>query len=507
MAVTNNPIVETQSGKLQGTSENNLYVFKGIPYAAPPVGPLRWLPPQPPLPWAGVRPADKFGPIAPQPAPEFQAPREALPAEPQDEDCLFLNIWTPGLDDKKRAVMVWIHGGGYSLGSGSEPAQPNRHTLALRGGVVLVTINYRLGPLGFLNLNELTGGKIPATGNEGLLDQAAALRWVSENIAVFGGDPANVTIFGESAGAMSVGALLALPAAKGLFHKAVMESGACTCHSVEEAVKEASILVKALGLSGRDTDKLRRVPAPDLIAAQHTTWVWKIRGAPVEPVIDGTVLPALPLDAVQAGSAKGITVMAGSNLDEGTLFYGMEPRIMNQNEEDLQRRTVRLFPEKAVPGLIEAYRKALEIRLNRTPTPGEIYVAITGDGQFRIPGVRMVAAQQKLGMPSYSYLFDFVGTAAALGSCHSLEVGFVFGSTNREFHGTGQAVDRLTLQMQQAWTTFACTGCPTCPSLGEWPEYGANRRTMILGKNCRVTDAPYETERAAWEKIENKWLG
>ncbi len=505
--MTANSVVATKSGLLQGTFENSVYVFKGIPYAAPPTGERRWLPPQPPLPWAGVRLADKFGPIAPQPAPEFQAPREVLPAELQDEDCLFLNIWTPGLDDKKRAVMVWIHGGAYSLGSGSEPNQPNRHTLALRGNVVLMTINYRLGPLGFLNLKELTGGQIPATGNEGLLDQAAALRWVGENITAFGGDPANVTVFGESAGAMSVGALLALPAARGLFGKAIMQSGACTCHSLEDAVKEADKLIKALGLSGRDADKLRRVPAQTLIETQHTMWAWKIRGAPVEPVIDGQVLPVLPLDAVQAGSARGIAVMAGSNLDEGTLFYGVEPRIVQQNEDDLRRRTARIVPEQYVANLVEAYREALAERWDRPPTPGEIYVAISGDSQFRMPGLRMVAAQQKLGTPAYSYLFDYVGTAVDLGSCHSLDVGFVFGSTNREFHGTGPAVDRLTLQMQEAWTAFARTGRPTCSSLGDWPEYNPQRRTMILGQYSRVAEAPYETERRAWDKIENKWLG
>ena len=502
-----NPVVETRSGKLQGVYENGLSVFKGIPYATPPVGALRWLPPQPVKPWPGVRSAENFGPIAFQPAPEFQAPREPLPVESQDEDCLFLNVWTPGLDDKKRAVMVWIHGGGYSLGSGSEPNQPNRHTLSLRGDIVLVTINYRLGPLGFLHLNEITGGKIPATGNEGLLDQVAAVRWVRDNIAAFGGDPANITIFGESAGAMSVGALLALPAAKGLFHKAVMQSGASTCHSLEDAVTEATKLVKALGLTGRDADKLRRIPAQTLIETQHTMWAWKIRGAPVEPVIDGKVLPVLPLDAVQAGSAKDITIMAGSNLDEGTLFYGMEPRIVNQNEDDLIRRTGRIVPEKDVPALVEAYRQALADRWGRTPTPGEIYVAISGDSQFRLPGLRMVEAQQRLGTPAFSYLFDFVGTAAQLGSCHSLDVGFIFSSTTREFHGAGPIIDRLTMQMQEAWTAFARTGNPTCPSLGNWPDYGRQRRTMVLGRDSRVVAAPYETERRAWDTIENKWLG
>ena len=502
-----NIIVETNSGKLQGIHEDNLYVFKGIPYATPPVGSLRWLPPQPVKPWSGIRSADKFGPIAPQPPSEFSAPREPLPVEPQSEDCLFLNVWTPGFDNKKRAVMVWIHGGAFSLGSGSEPAQSGRKVLALRGGVVLVTINYRLGPLGFLNLDRVTGGKIPSTGNEGLLDQVAALCWVHDNIAVFGGDSANVTIFGESAGAMSVGALLAMPSAKGLFSKAILQSGACTCHSLDDAVKVADKYIKALGLTGKDVDSLRQIPDRVLIDTQMQSWAWGVRGAPTEPVIDGKVLPALPLDAVKAGSASGITILAGSNLDEGTLFAGMEPRLVNQNENGLARRIGRIVPAEQVSNLIETYRKALAVRWGRSPTPGEIYVAVSGDGQFRMPGLRMVESQYTLGYAGYSYLFDWKCAVPELGACHSLDVGFIFDSTTKEFHGSGPAVERLSLQMQESWIAFARTGNPSCPTLGEWSAYGKNRQTMILGENSHLANAPYESERSAWDGIENKWLG
>ena len=215
-------IVNSKQGKLQGLKEDNLFVFKGIPFAAPPVGKFRWMPPQPVSLWTGVRPALEYGTIAPQKPMSGGFMGQGKP-EPQSEDCLYLNVYTPGIDNKRRPVMVWIHGGAFSVGSGSEKMFQSGK-IAQRGDVVLVTINYRLGALGFLNLDKVTGGKIPSTGNEGLLDQVAALEWVRDNIAAFGGDPENVTIFGESAGGMSVASLMVLPAASGLFHKAIIES-------------------------------------------------------------------------------------------------------------------------------------------------------------------------------------------------------------------------------------------------------------------------------------------
>src|SRR3989304_2554233 len=207
------PIVSTKCGRVEGDFQNGIYSFKGVPYAAPPVGDLRWMPPQAPTPWSGVRPARNYGAIAPQnPMPAGGGFGPDFSGQPQDEDCLFLNIWTPGLDDARRPVMLWIHGGAFIIGSGTERFLEGGR-LAKRGDIVLVSANYRLGALGFMNLKEITSGKIPATGNEGLLDQIAAMEWVHDNIAAFGGNPDNITIFGFSAGGMSIGCLLAMPAA------------------------------------------------------------------------------------------------------------------------------------------------------------------------------------------------------------------------------------------------------------------------------------------------------
>ena len=231
--------VEINTGKIEGLQIDGLHIFMGIPYAAPPIGEKRWLPPQPLKPWNGLLEAKTAGPVCPQPPPAIELLRGAVDRDDlknQKEDCLYLNVWTPGLDNKRRPAMVWIHGGAFRTGAGSGPVY-NGAALARKGNVVVVTINYRLAPYGFLNLNEITDGKIPATGNEGLLDQIAALKWVQENITAFGGNPGNVTIFGESAGGMSIGASLAMPAAKGLFHKAIPQSGAAnTAHTLQEAV-------------------------------------------------------------------------------------------------------------------------------------------------------------------------------------------------------------------------------------------------------------------------------
>ena len=232
-------IVSTRYGRLEGEEQDGLFVFKGVPFAAAPDGVRRWLPPEQPPTWTGVRDARRFGAVAHQNPVTNQALAAMKIEQAHSEDCLNLNVWTPGLDGARRPVMVWIHGGGFTIGAGSQEIY-NGSVLARRGDVVIVTINYRLGPLGFLRLNDVTNGRIPSSGNEGLLDQIAALQWVRDNIAEFGGDPDNVTIFGESAGGMSVGALLAMPSARGLFHKAIAQSGSCdTVSSVARANRTA----------------------------------------------------------------------------------------------------------------------------------------------------------------------------------------------------------------------------------------------------------------------------
>jgi para-nitrobenzyl esterase len=499
--VGNSQNVLTASGRLVGTYEDGLFVFRGIPYASPPIGPLRWMPPEAVKPWPRMRAADKFRAISPQNLMRVTAiPRRPFPEEPQAEDCLFLNVWTPATDNERRAVLVWVHGGAFVNGSGSSPMHPAA-TLAKRGGIVLVTINYRLGALGFLNLDQVTGTKIPATGNEGLQDQIAALRWVHDNIKNFGGDPDNVTVFGESAGAMSIGCLLAMPQSNGLFRKAILQSGSNTCRTVSEAAEVANKYLSALGNTGRDADTLRALPVPALLEAQLKLAGMGVRGAAFEPVVDGRVLPQKPLDAVKGGSAKGITVLAGGNLNEGTLFGATDPDIGKLEDAKLTERVGYMVPKDRVPGLIDRYRKALAQR-GTSPTPADVYMAIQGDKQFRMPNIRLVELQRDLGVPSYSYVFDWKCVIAALGACHALDVGFVFGSTYREFHGEGTAVERLAAQMQDAWIAFAKKGDPSTPGLA-WPAYGPQRKTMVLGENSRVEDAPYEAERAAWEGLES----
>jgi para-nitrobenzyl esterase len=506
-----NTVVETTHGAIRGSFENGLFVFKGVPYAAPPVGELRWLPPAPLAHWKGIRDAQVFGATSPQPASRMGIATGAADeaAEPQSEDCLFLNIWTPGLDGHTRPVMVWIHGGAFSMGSGSSAMHPGS-TLAKRGNLVCVSLNYRLSSLGFLRLKEVTGGRIPSTGNEGLLDQTLALSWVRQNIAAFGGDPENITVFGESAGAMSTGCLLAMPAAKGLFKKAVMQSGANTAKSLEQAVNLAEQFLSILEVKPAETEALRKVPVERLLAAQVELSArmlkLKIRGAILKPVIDGEILPMYPIDAVKSGSAKGITLIAGSNLDESRLLTMGEKNLANMDEAGLVRRLERMLPGIDVAGLVAKYRAARAER-GASTTPAETFLAAQTDLQFRIPAVRLAEAQCSQNQTAYNYLFTWKSAIEKLGACHALDVGFVFGTCNAAFHGTGPGIDKLSAIMQESWTTFARTGNPSCSSLGEWPAYCRERSSMVLGENCHAEKAVFEPERQIWEAVPNKLIG
>ncbi len=506
MSSNDKTVVETKSGKIKGSYQEGLYIFKGIPYAAPPVGEFRWLPPQPVKSWHGVREAQTFGPIAPQNSRPISFTGESPVEEPQGEDCLYLNVWSPGPDDSRRPVLVWIHGGAFNIGSGSNPMYPGT-TLAKRGDVVVVTINYRLGPLGFLHLKKVTGGRIPATGSEGLLDQIAALHWVRDNIASFGGDPDNITVFGESAGGMSIGCLLAMPPARGLFHKAILQSGSNTVKFLDEAIQITQQYLDILGLGAGDVDALRSLTVERLLSAQqelHTRL--NIKGSVMEPVVDGEMLPEIPIDAVKHGSADKIAVLAGSNLEEARFMARMDPGMTEIDEVGLLQRWQRVLPEELVPDLIENCRKALA-KGGKAVGVAEIALALQTDVQFRIPAIRLVEAQRSNNMPAYTYLFTWKSPAPALGACHFLDVGFVFGNLGAGFNGTGPAADRLASNIQDAWLAFAHTGNPSCESLGNWPLYGNRRETMILGEECHVEEAPYEDERRAWDPIPNMFLG
>lgn len=499
-------VVDTQSGKLEGGWEDGISVFRGIPYAASPAGQWRWRPPQPVQGWTGVRQARNFGATAPQSRGGLNIMYEAQVEESQSEDCLFLNIWSPGPDNSRRPVMVWIHGGAFNRGSGSNPNYSG-FNLAKRGDVVIVSINYRLGWAGFLHLDKITGGRVPATGNEGLLDQIAALRWVRDNIAFFGGDPGNVTIFGESAGAMSIGCLLAMPLAKGLFRKAILQSGSNTTKSLDEAVELSERFLNILGIKGDDTEKLISMPIEQLLSAQNKLSVTLgIKGSVLEPVVEGKTLPEIPIQAVRQGSAAGVTVLVGTNLEEAKFMSAMDSSMTQIDDDGLIKRWQKFLPPDMVPDLIKNCREALA-RPDAAMSPAELAVVLQTDRQFRIPAIRLIEAQKKHNPLTYSYIFDWKSPAPRLGACHALEVGFVFGILNSRFNGSGPEAENLSRKMQDAWLAFARTGNPSCDSLSNWPPCGPQLRTMILGENCRVEEAPHQGEYRAWEPVPDVYLG
>jgi len=314
-------VVEAPSGRLAGQRDGDVFAFKGIPYAKPPVGALRWRMPEAAEPWTGVRDATHFGPICPQAPTQIEALLGGSMGE-QSEDCLNLNIWTPGCDTARRPVMVWIHGGAFVIGAGSQGLYNGRH-LAARD-CVIVTINYRLGAFGFLNLRDATDGALPATGAEGIADQVLALHWVKRNIAAFGGDAENITMFGESAGGMSVSTLLTLPAARGLFHKAIAQSGAAHIgYTRERSALVARAFLDELGVSPGDAASLQQLPFAALVKAQVALLTdlrqgqdaRKLGSVAFQPTIDGTLIAERPIAAIRNGAAKGIPLIAGTTKD------------------------------------------------------------------------------------------------------------------------------------------------------------------------------------------------
>jgi para-nitrobenzyl esterase len=506
MSERENAVVTTKSGKIAGSYENGLYVFKGIPYAAPPVGERRWMPPQPVKNWDGVREAKEFGAIAPQTVMPL-GPFGQAPQPPQSEDCLFLNVWTPGLDKEKRPVMVWIHGGAFTLGSGSDPMYDSG-ILPKRGNIVLVTINYRLGMLGFLRLKDVTGGKTPATGNEGMMDQVAALKWVKDNIAAFGGDPDNITVFGESAGAISIAYLMAMPSARGLFHKAILESGSGDfAISLGDANANGRLFLETAGIKEGDAKAVQALTPPQLLEIEKKMIAGRLgKGKNPEvtvsaPVVDKEKIPDEIIELARQGYSKEIPTLVGTNLNEWKLFTMMEPGFEKIDEAGMLGRLNATMSVNDARTLVAAYRQARAGRGELT-TPAEIFTAIFGDCMFRMPGLVLTETQQSNQQAAYNYLFTWKSPAmgGVLGACHGLEIGFVFGVYDEMFFGSGPEADKLAKCIQDAWLAFAHTGDPSCESIGRWPVYGSKRMTMILDKECHVEAAPYEEERRAWVK-------
>lgn len=490
-------IVDTRSGKLEGTEGDGILSFKGIPYAAAPLGPLRFRPPQPAEAWQGVRPATAFGPAASQNASLVERLLGGtMPVT--SEDSLTLNVWTPALDDAARPVLVWIHGGGFTTGSGATPWYDGSRT-ARGGDVVVVTINYRLGALGFLYLAEVDGATEAhaSSGNTGILDQVAALEWVRDNIAAFGGDPGNVTVFGESAGAMSVGTLLGVPAAQGLFHRAILESGAA--HNVYEAATAAAHtaeMLDALGVSS--LGELEAVPVERILAASsHLGEETAARGLLFQPVVDGAAVPRHPLDAIAAGSAADVPVLIGTTLDEWALFALADKRTQGMDEVALLRHVRPFFASHdATAAAIDTYCAS-----RPTMNPADVFSAMLTDRVFRIPALRLAEAQLAAGGQAHVYLFTYATPAfgGRLGSCHALDIPFVFDNLDapgaRMFAGP-DAPQSLATAMNQAWVSFARTADPG------WDLYDTTRRpTMVFDAASSLTDDPLGAERACWDGL------
>jgi len=489
-------IVETRSGKVEGSREGQITVWRGIPYAQAPVGPLRFRPPQPPAPWSGVRPATAFGPACPQPpAPAGSIlPRRDVA---QAEDCLSLNVWSPDADAAGRPVMVWIHGGAFTGGTGQTPTYSGA-SFAARGDLVVVTINYRLGFLGFLHLAEVGGEAYAGSGNCGILDQIAALAWVRDNIAAFGGDPRRVTIFGESAGGMSVGALMGAPAAHGLFQQAIPQSGAGHhAYARDAAADVAARALSALGVAQDNLDALAEMPVARLLEVQ-TEMAVAAGGLVCQPVVDGVVLHERPIDAIGHGSAAGVATLIGTNRDENKLFAAMAPG----DAAAAERRTAVQLGEQT-QRLLAGYEAA-----NPTAARADLLDDAITDRMFRIPAVRLAEQQVAQGAPVWMYRFDWKSPVldGRLGAAHAMELPFVFNTLGEPGLSalTGEAPGRQALadRMHAAWIAFARTGDPNTAALPAWPTYDVARRpTMLFDDVCRVEDDPQSVERRLWDGV------
>jgi para-nitrobenzyl esterase len=470
-------IVPLRSGRIRGREHQGVARFLGIPYAAAPFGPHRFAPPAPVPPWSRVRDALEYGPTAPKGG--YNGPLNELLPDPDvaGDECLNLNVWAPSPPRGGCPVMVWVHGGSFRNGSNAVPVYDGQSFA--RDGVVLVSVNYRLGVEGFAVFPD-------APSNRGLLDLIAALRWVRENIAAFGGDPGNVTVFGESAGAIAIGALLVSPAAQGLFRRAAMQSGPPLAVTPKQGARITTVLAKRLGIPATAA-AFAEVDRATLLAAQiaATAQGNPLTGGPgFGVVVDGDVVPADPLTALLAGASSDVDLLVGYNSDEYRLWFvptGVVDRINGL--------TLRLALAKfRIRG-----RVARVYRANRpTARPGEILGAIASDLLMRVPLNRL--AQRRPG--TFMYEFAWPSPVQDLRACHALEIGFVFDTLDRPETTTLTGPDaprQLATAMHDAWVAFATTGDPG------WPGYGASRTVMRFDLPAPVTvAAPRDDELRLW---------
>lgn len=490
------PTVVLSTGQVRGSTVDGVSSFLGIPYAAAPTGLAAFTAPRPPAPWHDVRDATSYGPTAPQPG--YDPPYDRLLANPLIEgaDYLNVNVWTPADGGAGLPVMVWLHGGAFRNGSNAVPTYDGQ--AFARDGVVLVSANYRLGVLGF-------GVVQGAPANRGLLDQIAALTWVRENIAAFGGDPGQVTVFGESAGGMSVATLISIPAARGLFQRAIVQSGSAEAVAEQadaalvtlEVAKRLGVEPTPEGLGGVDLAKL--IAAQGAVAGEMRAQPDPLRWGrttisagggimPFLPVIDGELITRLPLHAIIDGAGRDIDLLTGTTSEEFRLFMVPNGITAAMTIEGLPPTLVRLGLSPELAAVYAAGRPGY--------SPGDLLAAIVTDGFFTMPTVRLADAHASTGGKSFVYEFAWRSTVGGLGACHALELGFVFDSLG-DAAGllTGpDAPQELADEVHAAWVAFAKTGDPG------WGRYGNGARPVLRFDHpeSRQLENPRPDELAAW---------
>lgn len=509
-----NPVVRTSAGKLRGTAIEGACAFLSIPYGAPTEGANRFMPPRPPEKWSGVRDAVAFRAQAPQSRLGFPVRPELAdfggPSDPspESEDCLALNVWTQSPDPAaRRPVMVWLHGGAFAFGSSNQVRL--RGSRLCRRDVVVVTVNQRLNIFGHLDLSRVGGAEYAQSGNAGVLDMLAALRWVRDNIGAFGGNPDNVTIFGESGGGAKVSTLLAVPAARGLFHKAIVQSGAAVrLREPERGARLAEAVLKVLGIGRTELPKLHEVPVKQMLAAIEpaqreigpSRWPLFDR-YPFGPTVDGDTLPDHPFHPAAAGASPSVPLLIGDTRDEMASFLAHDDAVWHRRvtEEDMRARIARVAGDRT-DRVIELYRRRLP-----DANPTERLLATLTDSNFRLRSLYAAERRAALGGPVWMYSFAWRTPAfdGRLGAPHALDVPFTFDTidlTKATDRSAGAHV--LAALMADTWARFAHTGRPSHERLPEWSAYTAERRaTMVLDESPRVVDDPGHEARLLWQQI------